>query len=105
MRSIMKLDHVAIKSNNIAESIEWYKNNIDCETLYSDESWGMIRSNDTVIAFVVPHQHQPHIAFKIDNIEDMPCDKKLIKEHRDGSLYHYKKDPSGNIVEWIYWPD
>ena len=101
----MKLDHIAINSENIKESISWYKKNIGCKVIYEDESWGMIRSHNTVIAFVSSEQHKPHIAFKVDRIEDMPCDKGLVREHRDGSLYYYDTDPSGNIIEWIYWPD
>ena len=101
----MKLDHIAIKSDNILASIEWYEKNIGCELIYADSTWGMIKSHDTVIAFVSSDSHKPHIAFKVNSIEEIPCDKKHIKEHRDGSLYHYKSDPFGNVIEWIYWPN
>jgi len=101
---IMKLDHIAIVSNNIKRSVSWYSEVFNCEVVHEDESWGMVRSGSTMIAFVSPDQHESHIAFRVDTLEDIPCDKKDIKTHRDGSMYHYKKDPDGNTIEWIYWP-
>ena len=74
------------------------------EILYEDDSWGMIKVCETVIAFVLPNQHQPHVAFNVKDVAKMPCDKKAIKEHRDGSLYHYKTDPDVNVIECIHWP-
>ena len=100
----MKLDHIALKSHDIKKSIEWYLKHLDGKTLYEDDSWGMIKVHNTVIAFVLPDNHQPHIAFSVNDVDDIPCVKSAIKEHRDGSLYHYKTDPFGNVIEWIHWP-
>ena len=101
----MKLDHVAIIVNNIDESVLWYEKNLDAVRLYSDESWGVVRVGDTKIALVILNTHPSHIGFKVESPDEFPCKNEEIKSHRDGSRYHYKSDPSGNVIEWIFWPD
>ena len=103
----MKLDHFAIKSTDIDESVQWYKKIWnDAKVLYQDDTWAFLESGENKIAFVSPKQHPQHLAFKVENkdqekflIECFP--KHKWKKHRDGSSSFYIKDPSGNFVEFI----
>ena len=52
------------------------------------------------IAFVVKTQHPRHIAFEVQEFD--PSDK--VKKHRDGSSSIYKRDPWGNVIEYIKYP-
>jgi hypothetical protein len=44
--------------------------------------------------------HPAHFAFEVSSFED----SDVVKEHRDGTLSAYKKDPWGNIYELIKYP-
>mgnify|MGYP003125979940 CR=1 FL=1 len=99
----MILDHIAISVSDIKRSLSWYKENLNCEVLYEDETWALIKAGSTKIAMVIGDSHPPHIAFKVDDIASFPCSMNEIKEHRDHSKYYYQEDPDGNTVEWIYW--
>ena len=104
MRKIenVKFDHVALKSSNIAESIDWYSNMFDCKVLYQDETWGLVEVSDLRIAFVIPSQHPPHVCFDIgDASHDLNEEK--FKKHRDGSSSIYVRDPDGNFIEFLKW--
>ena len=52
------------------------------------------------LAIVTKSQHPPHIAFRVDGVDDLGTE---YSEHRDGSKYIYKEDPDGNTVEFICW--
>ena len=67
-----------------------------------DETWALLKIGSTRLALTLPTQHPPHIAFKVDKIEDIPSED--IKEHRDGSKYVYMKDSEDNTIEIIFWP-
>ena len=97
----MEFDHIAISSKNIKRSVEWYVENLSCVIEYQDETWAMLKSGNMKIAIVTKGQHPPHIAFKVSNRVEMPCEEGKIKTHRDGSSYLYGADPDGNIVEWV----
>lgn len=103
----MEIDHVAISSTNIDESIQWYMQFLeDAEILYQDETWGFVQSKNIKIAFVLPKQHPPHIAFEVKTDEQEDFLKSVFpdhgwKLHRDGSKSFYKKDPDGNFIEFI----
>ena len=101
----MTLDHVAVKVEDIQQSVDWYRLNLEAEILYQDETWGLLQIGNSKIALVTTSQHPPHIAFKVTCLEDFPCSPSDIKEHRDGSKYFYGLDPAGNTVEWIFYPD
>ena len=101
----MKFDHVAIISKNIKTSISWYVEKWNAKIIYQDETWGLIEIGKSKIAFVTPNQHPAHICFEID--EDFIVDKlhgQTFKGHRDGSSSCYVRDPDGNFLEFLYWP-
>tara|TARA_Y100000389_G_C17295432_1_gene430263 strand:- start:374 stop:700 length:327 start_codon:yes stop_codon:yes gene_type:complete len=102
----MNFDHVALVSKNIKKTIEWYVETWEAKVLYQDETWGLISVGKSKIAFVSPHQHPAHICFEVD---DEFITKKLYNEtfkgHRDGSSSCYVRDPDGNFLEFLRWPN
>ena len=98
----MKLDHIAIQVGNINLSIEWYQKNFNAQVQYSDKTWAMILIGTTKLALTVADLHPPHIAFEMKSLDEFPAGE--IKYHRDGSAYLYVKDPSDNIIEYIFYP-
>ena len=111
----MYLDHIAINSNNIYESVYWYVNNLNADLIYIDETWGLVSLEGTKIAFVLPSQHSAHTAFRL------PCkialeDKRneLIEKglkcssislHRDRTESFYLEGINSQVFEWIVYPD
>ena len=99
-----KIDHIAIQVSNLFESVDWYVKNFNSQILYSDDTWAMLLVGNTKLALTIPEQHPPHIAFEVESLSEFPCADSEIKEHRDGSKYLYVNDPSGNVIEYIYYP-
>jgi len=96
---IMKLDHIAIKTENLERSIEWYCKLLpEATILYKDSTWALLSGPNWKIAFVYAREHKPHIAFEYKGEED-----DSWKTHRDGSRYKYIEDPDGNVVELLKW--
>ena len=98
------IDHIAVQVSNLKESVEWYLRSFNADLIYCDETWAMLEFGNTKLALTIPSQHPPHVAIQVSNISDFPCDAEEIREHRDGSKYLYVKDPSGNVIEYIYYP-
>ena len=103
MRNAMKsIDHIAIVVDNIKESINHYVDNFGCSVIHCDDSWGYLQFENVKLALVLENEHPPHIAFEVDKMDnDWPIKGKL---HRDGSISKYVKDPSGNAIELIEYP-
>lgn len=103
----MMLDHVAVPSNDIAASVQWYCNRFGATVLYQDETWAFLNVGGAKLALVTPTQHPPHVAFKVDQQQ---LDKAAhvagvkIDSHRDGTRGIYLHDPFGNAVELICYP-
>ena len=54
-----------------------------------------------------PEQHPSHVALRVDETALEAAAKKAgkaIDVHRDGTKGIYVEDPSGNVVELIYYP-
>ncbi len=100
----MELDHVALTSGDIAQSVQWYVQHFSAQVEYQDESWAMLRVGQEKLALVSPRQHPPHVAFAVDEAR-LEAEAKshgvAITPHRDGSRGIYLHDPSGNAVELI----
>lgn len=107
MELIMLFDHVALETSDIQASVTWYLSILDSPNLlYQDQTWALIESAGSKIAFVLPREHPGHIAFRIDSLKHEDTLKILYpnptwKSHRDGSESFYVRDPSGNIVEFV----
>tara|TARA_B100000282_G_C31700761_1_gene476191 strand:- start:376 stop:702 length:327 start_codon:yes stop_codon:yes gene_type:complete len=104
----MKYDHIAltVEKGSIESTIAWYVENMSASVKYSDETWGLIECFGTDIAFVIPGQHPPHVAFVLNQseYENFKNDGKVFKKHRDGSESFYDKDCQGNFLEFLFWP-
>ena len=96
----MKLDHVAINVKDINESVRWYVEKLQAKIKYQDETWAMLDCGGIKLALTISEQHPPHIAFCVENLQDIPGAPKY---HRDGSAYVYNTDPDGNVIEYVYW--
>ena len=94
IRTMEKIDHIAIVVTNINHAVNWYKDNRDCEVNYQDESWAELQFDNIKLALVLPQDHPPHIAFVDESIENGT-------KHRDGSESIYEHDTFGNIIEKI----
>lgn len=94
-RAMDRLHHVAISVPNIREAVTWYLENFECESLYQDESWAMLRFENIALALVSPDQHPPHFAVERSDASRFGA----LNQHRDGTASVYVSDPWGNTVE------
>jgi catechol 2,3-dioxygenase-like lactoylglutathione lyase family enzyme len=104
----MMFDHVAMQVPNIAEAVDWYHDTIPgSRVLYQDDTWAFLEAGGTKLAFVLPHQHAGHIAWRVDDahLEALAARYgKSIKPHRDGTRSFYLEGPGGHAVEIISYP-
>jgi extradiol dioxygenase family protein len=103
----MQFDHVAIPTNDVAQSVKWYLSQFGGSVLYQDESWAFLNVGGQKIALVSPTQHPPHLALRVTETElDQAAKTHAIKigTHRDGTRGIYLHDPFGNAVELIHYP-
>ena len=90
-----RMDHVAISVNDVAKAVEWYSAKFNCEIVYQDETWAMVKFENIALAFVIPEQHPPHIAFVKEDAEKFGA----LEGHRDGTASVYINDAANNAVE------
>ena len=95
--TLTHVDHLAIESKNISDSVEWYTNNFKCKIKHQDETWALLKFDNIQIALVTPGQHPPHFAIIDEKVANL--DGK--KTHRDGIHYIYENDPDLNVIEKI----
>lgn len=104
----LDIDHVAVPAADIAKSAKWYQDHFEAEVLYQDETWAFLRMGPVKLALVTPGQHPPHVALRV-NKEQLDEKAQELGQtpdgHRDGTAGVYLKDPHGNAVELIYYPD
>lgn len=98
------IDHIAFVVDDIEEAVNWYKANTPASIISHDEAWAMLELFDTKMALILPGTHPAHFAIKCETTASFPCNEKEIKVHRDGSQYYYLKDPYGNAIEWVHYP-
>src|SRR2546423_8210570 len=103
----MTFDHVAVPSNDIAASVEWYRNRFGATVIYQDKTWAFLNVGGQKLALVTPSQHPPHVAVKVSEQELAAAAQSAgvaIDQHRDGTTGIYIHDPFGNAVEMICYP-
>jgi len=103
----MRFDHVAIPSNDIAASVQWYVRRFGASVLYQDKTWAFLNIGGQKLALVTPSQHPPHLAIEVSEqeLEQASHQEKVpVEHHRDGTMGIYIHDPFGNAVELICYP-
>jgi hypothetical protein len=96
-----KLDHIGLIVDEPRLAAKWYQLKFNAEILYMDDTWAFVQLENVKIAFVIKGQHPQHFAIEVDEFDE----DDVLKEHRDGSISTYKKDPWGNIYELIKYPE
>lgn len=94
-KPLTPIDHLAIPVNDVAAAVDWYRQNFQCEVKYQDATWALLQFGNLPLAFVIPEQHPPHLAFAHPEAEKYGP----LKTHRDGTRSCYIRDPAGNAVE------
>ena len=105
----MKFDHVAVTvptESMMKNNVKWYCDQYNAKVLYQDDTWSLLSVGGVKVAFVLPQQHPPHIAFRIDDTQRASLEEEghEFKKHRDGSESCYIKDLCGNHLEFLFWP-
>jgi catechol 2,3-dioxygenase-like lactoylglutathione lyase family enzyme len=103
----MTFDHVAVPSNDIAASVEWYRSRFGAAVLFQDKTWAFLNLGGQKLALVTPTQHPPHVAVRVTEEQLQAAAKTAniaIDKHRDGTTGIYIHDPFGNAVELICYP-
>jgi catechol-2,3-dioxygenase len=105
----MIFDHVALASDDIAASVFYYLRVFPgTDVIYQDSTWAIINCCGTMIAFVTPEEHRPHIAFTVETEEELMREAEkmdaTISIHRDRSRSFYTSDPTGNAIEIVWYP-
>ncbi|MDF2440026.1 MAG: hypothetical protein JWN98_1010 [Abditibacteriota bacterium] len=104
---MFEMDHVAIESTDIADSVRFYVEQFGAQVLYEDTTWAFLRIGQGKLAIVTPAQHPPHVALRVDaaTLEAAATRAgKPIDRHRDGTTGIYIDDPQGNAIELICYP-
>ena len=91
------VDHIAVESKNITNSVNWYIENFNCDVKHQDETWALLKFENIQIALVTPGQHPPHFAVIDEDVANL----SNKKTHRDGIHFIYSKDPDANVIEKI----
>jgi len=89
------IHHIAIPTNNVAESVAWYTSNTRCTVAYQDETWALLDYENIKLALVIPGQHPPHLAIVREDAERFGP----LVTHRDGTRSIYVQDNAGNQIE------
>lgn len=95
VRPMDRLHHIAISVPDIEKALDWYRERMDVEIAYVDESWALLRFENIALALVLPDQHPPHIAVERPDADTYGP----LTPHRDGTASVYIEDPWGNSVE------
>lgn len=104
-----KVDHLAVKTDDLQKDVEEYKRlGFTVESLFDD--WAMVRDSEGFgIALLPPEsKHPEHIAMRVETMEELEKaaqkEGRPIKPHRDGTASFYTKGVGGKIVELIHYP-
>ena len=93
--TLQSLHHVAIPVSDIGRAVAWYLSHFNCELMYQDATWALLKFANIHLALVSPEQHPPHIAL----VDAQAAAYGPLTLHRDGSRSIYIQDSEGNDVE------
>ena len=92
------IDHLAITVDEGRGPAAWYVKNNGCSSICCYDTWTILQFENIKLTLGVDDEHPFHIAFEV---KDPGIESTL---HRDGSISRYIKDPSGNSIELIKYP-
>lgn len=104
---MFEMDHVAVQTADVPQSVRFYVQTFGAEVLYEDTTWAFLKLGQGKLALVSPSQHPPHLALRVDEATLEEAARKGGKEvdsHRDGTKGIYVQDDAGNVVELICYP-
>ena len=105
----MRFDHVAQQVPDIGEAVAWQLEAVPgSRVLHQDPSWALVESAGVKLAFVLPDQHPPHIAYRVDDDElDRLAARHgaTIAVHRDATRSFYLEGPGSLQTEVISYPE
>jgi catechol 2,3-dioxygenase-like lactoylglutathione lyase family enzyme len=93
-----QIDHLAVQVDNIERAVSWYRQHFNCQAVYCDQSWALLKFRNLNVALVLPGQHPAHLAV----LGPDPCSFGAPDSHRDGTSSVYISDPWGNTVEVMH---
>ena len=105
----MRFDHVAQQVPDIGEAVAWQLQAVPgSRVLHQDPSWALVESAGVKLAFVLPDQHPPHIAYRVDDDELERLAARhgaTIAVHRDATRSFYLEGPGSLQTEVISYPE
>ncbi len=105
----MRFDHVAQQVPDIAEAVAWQVRTVPGSTvLHQDPTWALVESAGVRMAFVLPGQHPPHVAFRVsdEELEVLAAEHGAqIATHRDATRSIYLEGPGSLATEIISYPE
>jgi hypothetical protein len=105
----VRFDHVAQQVPDIAEAVAWQLQAVPgSRVLHQDPTWALVESAGVKLAFVLPEQHPPHIAYRVDDdeLERLAAHHgATIAVHRDATRSFYLKGPGSLQTEIISYPE
>ena len=101
----MIIDHIAIRVDNLDEMQEWYEKNVGAVLERRDTYYCRMKMDNTIIALIDRKRYPDnHVGVLVKEWKNLPT-KGIRLTHRDGTIGVYRKDPEGNVVEYIWYPD
>lgn len=105
----MQFDHVAQQVPDIAAAVAWQLRAIPgSRVLHEDPTWALVESAGVKLAFVLPDQHPPHVAYRVGDaeLERLAAQHgRPIALHRDATRSIYLTGPGGLQTELISYPE
>ncbi len=99
----MKVDHIAILVEDLNISREWYEKYCSAVVVYEDHKYIRMKFNNIYLALISKwHYDHSHFGILVDSVDEFPEGGKIV-HHRDNTIGCYMFDPSGNMIEFIYY--
>ena len=71
------IDHIAIETKCVKDSVKWYMEHFNCDLKYQDQTWAMLKFDNISVALVTPGEHPPHFAV----VNKAISEEKNLKRH------------------------
>ncbi|MEN9225184.1 MAG: VOC family protein [Thermostichus sp. HHBFW_bins_43] len=113
---LKQLGHVAVRVENIAKAVEFYRQ-LGMVNVWQDDDWAYMKAGEDGLALLGPGYRSagPHFGFVFKDLQELEREHQRLKSqgisvgaihgHRDGTASFYGKDPDGNLFEFLYEPE